>query len=109
VLVRDIARDVARFPRRVTAQDGDAEAVTGVVLMRKARTREVLEALKARVDTLNSSAARAGVAIVPFYDRTLAHRHEPIRLHEPWRGRRWSTVVLLSFSAASAPRRSSRR
>ena len=31
---------------------------------------EVLAALKARVDTLNTSMLPAGVTIVPFYDRT---------------------------------------
>ena len=63
---------VGAVPRQgITAQDGDDEVVTGVVLMRKGENpSEVLAALKARVETLNSSMLPRGVAIVPFYDRT---------------------------------------
>ena len=73
VLVRDIARvGIGAVPRQgITGQDDDDEAVTGVVLMRKGENpSEVLAALKARVDTLNSSMLPRGVKIVPFYDRT---------------------------------------
>src|SRR5471030_2080135 len=73
VLVKDIG-DVkpGAVPRQgITGQDGDDEAVTGIVLMRKGENpSEVLEALKARIDTLNSSMLPRGVKIVPFYDRT---------------------------------------
>src|SRR5205807_1449012 len=59
-------------PRQgITGQDADDEAVTGVVLMRKGENpSEVLRALKARVETLNTSILPRGVHIVPFYDRT---------------------------------------
>ena len=74
VLIRDIATvDDRRGPapghhRRRTSDD---EAVTGIVLMRKGENpSEVLAALKARVDTLNTSMLPHGVTIVPFYDRT---------------------------------------
>ena len=73
LLIRDIATvAVGAVPRQgITGQDQDDEAVTGVVLMRKGENpSEVLAALKARVDTLNSSMLPRGVAIVPFYDRT---------------------------------------
>src|SRR5471030_396687 len=73
VLIRDIG-DVkpGAVPRQgITGQDGDDEAVTGIVLMRKGENpSEVLEAFKARIDTLNSSMLPRGVKIVPFYDRT---------------------------------------
>ena len=73
VLVRDIASvNIGAVPRQgITAQDGDDEAVTGVVLMRKGENpSEVLAALKERVETLNSTMLPRGVKIVPFYDRT---------------------------------------
>src|SRR5471032_2729468 len=73
VLVHDIATvDVGAVPRQgITGQDGDDEAVTGIVLMRKGENpSEVLAALKERVDTLNSSILPQGVQMVPFYDRT---------------------------------------
>src|SRR2546426_2095623 len=73
VLVKDIATiETGGVPRQgLTAQDGDDDIVTGMVLMRKGENpSEVLEAIKAKIDALNSSVLPKGVQVVPFYDRT---------------------------------------
>ena len=72
LLVKDIATVVAgAVPRQgVVGQDGDDEAVTGIVLMRKGENPSaVLADLKERIATLNHSVLTKGAAIVPFYDR----------------------------------------
>lgn len=77
VLVRDVAEVVeSRVPEQgivgISDEHGDQDdVVSGIVLLRKDENPSmVLEALKARVDTLNKSVLPAGVKIVPFYDRS---------------------------------------
>ena len=77
ILVRDIAEVVeARVPEQgvvgYTDASGDQDdVVSGIVLLRKDENPSmVLDALKAKVDTLNSSVLPAGVRIVPYYDRS---------------------------------------
>jgi heavy metal efflux system protein len=77
ILVRDIAEVVeSRVPAQgmvgFTDATGDQDdVVSGIVLLRKDENPSmVLDALKARVDTLNSSVLPPGVTIVPFYDRS---------------------------------------
>ena len=72
LLIKDIATVAAgAVPRQgVVGQDGDDEAVTGIVLMRKGENPSaVLADLKERIATLNRSVLTGGTAIVPFYDR----------------------------------------
>lgn len=77
VLVRDIAEVVeSRVPEQgivgISDANGDQDdVVSGIVLLRKDENPSmVLEALKARVDSLNNGALPTGVTIVPFYDRS---------------------------------------
>jgi len=61
-----------RVPREgVVGQDGDDDAVVGIVVMRKGENPSaVLDAVKRRIALLNQSVLPPGVRIVPFYDRT---------------------------------------
>lgn len=77
VLVRDVAEVVeSRVPEQgivgISNADGDVDdVVSGIVLLRKDENPSmVLDALKARVDSLNRSGLPAGVQIVPYYDRS---------------------------------------
>ena len=77
ILVRDIAEVVeARVPEQgvvgYTDASGDQDdVVSGIVLLRKDENPSmVLDALKAKVETLNSSVLPADVRIVPYYDRS---------------------------------------
>ncbi|OWQ84136.1 CusA/CzcA family heavy metal efflux RND transporter [Roseateles aquatilis] len=73
VLIRDVARVVVgAVPRLgVVGQDGDDDAVTGIVVMRKGENAaQVLRGVKARIAELNARGLPAGVRIDPFYDRT---------------------------------------
>ena len=77
ILVRDIAEVVeARVPEQGVVGSTDAsgdqdDVVSGIVLLRKDENPSmVLDALKAKVDSLNSSVLRADVRIVPYYDRS---------------------------------------
>jgi cobalt-zinc-cadmium resistance protein CzcA len=73
LLIRDIADiNVGAVPRQgIVGQDGDDEIVSGIVLMRKGENpSDVLQALKARIATLNASILPKPIQIVPFYDRT---------------------------------------
>lgn len=77
LLVRDLAEVVeSRVPEQgivgYADKNGDMEdVVSGIVLLRKDENPSlVLDALKAKVDTLNASVLPAGVKIVPFYDRS---------------------------------------
>ncbi len=77
LLVRDLAEVVeSRVPEQgivgYADKTGDMEdVVSGIVLLRKDENPSlVLDALKAKVDTLNASVLPAGVKIVPFYDRS---------------------------------------
>jgi cobalt-zinc-cadmium resistance protein CzcA len=73
ILVKDVAAiTVSAVPRQgLVGQDGDDDAVTGIVLMRKGENpSEVLKALKTRVAELNGSILPRGVSVVSFYDRT---------------------------------------
>ena len=73
VLVRDVATVVSGNvpPQGTVGQDRDDEIVTGVVLMRKGENPStVLKGVKAKVDELNRTGLPAGMAIVPFYDRS---------------------------------------
>jgi len=77
ILVRDVAEVVeSRVPEQgivgFTDQNGNQdEVISGIVLLRKDENPSmVLEALKAKVDTLNQSVLPPGVQIVPFYDRS---------------------------------------
>ncbi len=72
VLVGDIADvTVANVPPEgIAGQDDKDDVVNGVVVMRKGENpSEVLGALKARIELLNSSILPKGVKIVPYYDR----------------------------------------
>ena len=77
ILVRDVAEVVeSRVPEQgivgFTDQNGNQDdVISGIVLLRKDENPSmVLEALKAKVDTLNQSVLPPGVQIVPFYDRS---------------------------------------
>ncbi|HJW25169.1 MAG TPA: CusA/CzcA family heavy metal efflux RND transporter [Rhodocyclaceae bacterium] len=77
ILVRDVAEVVeSRVPEQgivgFADKDGDQEdVVSGIVLLRKDENPSmVLEALKAKVDSLNTSVLPKGIQIVPFYDRS---------------------------------------
>ncbi|MGE5490832.1 MAG: efflux RND transporter permease subunit [Actinomycetota bacterium] len=77
ILVRDVAEVVeSRVPEQGIVgfkdQAGDQEdVVSGIVLLRKDENPSmVLEALKAKVDALNTTVLPQGVKIVPFYDRS---------------------------------------
>ena len=77
ILVRDVAEVVeSRVPEQgivgVSDAQGDQDdVVSGIVLLRKDENPSmVLDALKAKVDTLNDSVLPAGVKLIPFYDRS---------------------------------------
>lgn len=72
ILVGDVAEVVeSSVPRRGAVGRGeDDEVVEGIVLVRRGENaREVLEALSARIDELNTQILPKDVRIVPFYDR----------------------------------------
>jgi cobalt-zinc-cadmium resistance protein CzcA len=77
ILVRDIAEIVeSRVPAQgvvgfTDASGNQEDIVSGIVLLRKDENPSmVLEALKAKVDTLNNSVLPPGVKIIPYYDRS---------------------------------------
>ncbi len=73
VLVKDIADvTIGNVPvEGIMGKDAEDDVVTGIVLMRKGENpSDVLKALKAKIQTLNSSILPKGVKIVPYYDRT---------------------------------------
>ncbi len=73
VLVKDIAEvTLGNLPvEGIAGQDKDDDIVFGVVDMHKGdNPSEVLKALKAKIETLNTSILPKGVKIVPYYDRT---------------------------------------
>ena len=73
VTIGDVAEVVVGYaPRQGVVSRGDnADAVQGIVLMRKGQNPSVvLEGLRARVAELQARSLPPGVAIVPFYDRT---------------------------------------
>src|SRR3954464_609510 len=73
VLVKDIGTiSTGSVPRQgVIGQDDEDDVVTGVVLMRKGENPStVLNAIKLKVDHLNTNVLPKGVEVVPYYDRT---------------------------------------
>ena len=73
ILIRDIAEvKIGAVPRLgLVGQDGDDDAVTGIVIMRKGENPSVvLKNVKAKIAELNTRGLPKGVQIVPFYDRT---------------------------------------
>ena len=73
ILVKNVADvTVGAVPRQgLVGQDSEDDVVTGIVLMRKGENpSQVLQAVKAKVELLNSSVLPPGVKIAPFYDRT---------------------------------------
>ncbi len=73
LLVKDISTiETGGVPRQgLTGQDGEDDIVTGLVLMRKGENpSNVLQDLKQKIDTLNTTTLPPGVQIVPIYDRT---------------------------------------
>ena len=77
ILVRDIAEVVeSRVPAQgvvgfTDASGNQEDIVSGIVLLRKDENPSmVLEALKAKVYTLNNSVLPPGVKIIPYYDRS---------------------------------------
>jgi len=72
LLVRDISTiETGAMPRQgLAGQDKEDDIVTGLILMRKGENpSDVLLAVKAKIDALNSSLPN-GAQIVPIYDRT---------------------------------------
>ncbi len=72
VLVKDIADvSLGNLPvEGIAGQDKDDDIVFGIVDMHKGdNPSEVLKALKARIEILNTSMLPKGVKIVPYYDR----------------------------------------
>ncbi|MFN0140866.1 MAG: efflux RND transporter permease subunit [Pyrinomonadaceae bacterium] len=72
VYVRDVAEVVqgATVRQGAVTAEGEGEIVAGIVLMLKGEnSRTVVERVKERVDQIKKSLP-AGVALVPFYDRT---------------------------------------
>lgn len=73
ILVRDVAEVVeSRVPEQgIVGYNEQDDVVSGIVLLRKDENPSmVLDALKAKVDTLNNSVLPKGVQLVPFYDRS---------------------------------------
>jgi cobalt-zinc-cadmium resistance protein CzcA len=73
VLVKDVADvTVGNIPvEGIMGQDDTDDVVAGIVVMRKGENpSEVLKALKARIELLNSSILPKGVKLVSYYDRT---------------------------------------
>ena len=74
VMVRDVAevRLGEEVRRGAILKNGVTEAVAGIVQMQRgANAREVVQAIKKRVDEINrGNQLPGGVKIVPFYDRT---------------------------------------
>ncbi len=74
ILIKDIATvTIGAVPRQgVVGQDGDDEAVVGIVVMRKGENpSQVLADLKTRIAALSTDGLLPkGIEIVPFYDRT---------------------------------------
>ena len=77
ILVRDVAEVIeSRVPAQgmvgyTDASSNQEDIVSGIVLLRKDENPSmVLDALKAKVDTLNNSVLPAGVRIIPYYDRS---------------------------------------
>src|ERR1035437_3060005 len=73
VLVKDIASvTLGNLPvEGIMGQDNDDDIVSGIVDMHKGdNPSEVLKAIKARIELLNSSILPKGVKVVPYYDRT---------------------------------------
>ena len=73
VLVKDIATiSTGSVPRQgVIGQDDEDDVVTGVVLMRKGENPStVLNAIKLKVEHLNTNVLPKGVEVAPYYDRT---------------------------------------
>src|SRR3989454_3473120 len=73
LLVKDIATvEAGAVPRQgISGQDDEDDIVTGIVLMRKGENpSNVLQDLKQKIDTLNTTTLPPGVQIVPIYDRT---------------------------------------
>src|SRR2546427_1704923 len=73
LLVKDISTiETGGVPRQgLTGQDGEDDIVTGLVLMRKGENpSNVLQDLKQKIDTLNTTTLPTGIQIVPIYDRT---------------------------------------
>jgi heavy metal efflux system protein len=101
VLVKDISTiETGGVPRQgLTAQDNDDDIVTGMVLMRKGENpSEVLEAIKDKIDALNSSVLPKSVQVVPFYDRTwLIDTTLHTVFHNLGEGALLVTAVLLVF------------
>ena len=73
ILIRDVAQvKLGAVPRLgITGQDGDDDAVVGIVIMRKGENpSQVLKNVKDKIALLNQRSLPQGVEIVPFYDRT---------------------------------------
>ncbi len=73
IFVRDVAEvTLGHVPvEGIMGQDDKDDIVSGIVVMRKGENpSEVLSALKARIQLLNSSILPKGVKLVSYYDRT---------------------------------------
>ena len=73
VFVKDVAEvTIGHVPvEGIMGQDDSDDVVSGIVVMRKGENpSEVLSALKARIQLLNSSILPKGVKVVSYYDRT---------------------------------------
>jgi heavy metal efflux system protein len=73
ILVKDVAEvNLGHVPvEGIMGQDDRDDIVSGIVVMRKGENpSEVLSALKARIQLLNSSILPKGVKLVSYYDRT---------------------------------------
>jgi cobalt-zinc-cadmium resistance protein CzcA len=73
IFVRDVAEvTLGHVPvEGIMGQDDQDDIVSGIVVMRKGENpSEVLSALKARIQLLNSSILPKGVKLVSYYDRT---------------------------------------
>ncbi len=73
ILIRDVAQvKLGAVPRLgITGQDGEDDAVVGIVIMRKGENpSQVLKNVKEKIAQLNQRGLPQGVEIVPFYDRT---------------------------------------
>ena len=73
VFVKDVAEvTIGHVPvEGIMGQDDSDEVVSGIVVMRKGENpSEVLRALKARIQLLNSSILPKGVKVLSYYDRT---------------------------------------
>jgi cobalt-zinc-cadmium resistance protein CzcA len=102
VLVRDVATVRSGYaPRQgIVTRDANADAVEGIVLMRRGENPSVvLAALRDRIADVNAHVLPADIRILPFYDRThLVDTTLRTVFHNLGEGALLVTLVLFAFT-----------